>query len=125
MKMNQELTLKFINLVAKGILKQNDYDNFARCTKIAIKLHRHYIYACNGTTREKLNFENWNDYQTLMNNDLDRIEQVNDKLIDKLDQLTKKMNVNYFIQSDPRGGTLYLDTKEINQSNYTNSYFII
>lgn len=36
----------------------------------------------------------------------------------------KLYHLNYYLQTDPRGATLYMDTKDIPENNYTSAYCI-
>lgn len=54
----------------------------------------------------------------------ERQQKREDRLIAEVTALAKSLDLFIYIQSDPRGGTIYLDTKEIPDNNYTRAQFI-
>jgi hypothetical protein len=39
-------------------------------------------------------------------------------------ELASKLGLHYYLQTDPRGATIYLDTQEIPENNYTQAVCI-
>lgn len=83
--------------------------------KYANKLHRIFENQCNGY--QDIN-GNWDQEAS------DKEETIEEKLKEKINREAKKLGLFTFFQGDPRGGSLYLDTKEIPYDNYTQAYCI-
>jgi len=85
-------------------LTQNQYNWFRRKAE---KLHKIYEDECNG---------------------LHPTEEIYSerafKLYKEISAKCKPMKLEYFCQTDPRGGTLYLDKKPIPENNYTRAHLI-
>lgn len=72
-------------------------------------LHRIYEFQCNGqddmgysSEKTQARWEKWeNDHYT------------------NIKAYVKKLGLFVYLQTDPRGATIYLDTKEIPENNYT------
>lgn len=69
-------------------------------------LHNIYEMSCNGEIEE------------------DQYEGETTKLYTKIDEKAKNLGLYIFYQTDPRGATIYLDTKEIPDNSYNNAYCI-
>lgn len=68
--------------------------------RMAHRLWGYYIHSCNGYNYEKY----------------DRLAE---KLEKNIEELAIGVGLYVYIQTDPRGGTLYVSNKPINQSTYT------
>ena len=88
-------------------------------------LRRYFEYQCNGCTREKLPFESWEEYDTARGRAMQWVEKrvaIVEKQIEKLCKTPSPvLTLNYYIQRDPRGGTLYLakDYTLLDSENYS------
>ena len=69
-------------------------------------LHKIYEDSCNGMLAES-------DF-----------ERLTDSIYDVANTYVKKLGLFVFYQTDPRGATIYLDTKEIPENNYTQTHCI-
>lgn len=86
-------------------IELKDY-NFLRLQ--ANKLRQLFVENCNGTITEKEYFA--------------QVDKLENKIIERLKACKIE---NYYIQSDPRGATLYVSNNEtLNASNYTNGICI-
>lgn|SRR3990167_6332475 len=83
-----------------GITK-NQYNQFRR---IGQSLRKIYEMNCNGE------FGNEFQYEEATNDDYHGA-----------DNLAKKLGLEIFYQTDPRGATIYLDKEPIPENNYTNA----
>jgi len=79
-------------------IRELDYNTFRR---VGQKLHKLYEMDCNGVIE-------LTDYET-----------TSQELYKKANSLAKRLNLYIYYQTDPRGGTIYLDKKPIPENNYT------
>jgi hypothetical protein len=86
-----------------GITK-NQYNYFRREGEI---LRKYYEDNCNGL------FKKEQDY-------LDKVEPLEGRIYNR----SNLANLFIYFQTDPRGATIYLDTKEIPENNYTQAVCI-
>lgn len=84
-------------------ITQNQYNAFRR---IGAQLHHLYEESCNGTIDEQAYEDQTNVWYA------------------KADTMAKKLHLFIYYQTDPRGATIYLDTKEIPEDKYTSAYCI-
>lgn len=89
--------------VELGITK-NQYNWFRREGE---KLHMIYEDDCNGV---------FNDEETA--------DSHYQPIYDRVDAKVKELGLHIYYQTDPRGATIYLDTKKIPENNYTQAYCI-
>jgi hypothetical protein len=79
-------------------IRELDYNAFRR---IGQALRQQYENRCNTDISDET-------YESLVN-----------PLYEKADKLAKRLELFIFYQTDPRGGTIYLDKKPIPENNYT------
>lgn len=103
-----------LNEHIKELLKQTkklgiDGTLVLKLRRDAITLRRLYEYECNGCSREKFPHESWDDY-------CKHREEIQRPWIEKRIATVEKRiakrceGIPYYIQSDPRGCSLYLGT---------------
>lgn len=86
--------------------------------RYSITLRKLYECSCNGCLREKAPFESWKEYDNNRNNhQMPWIEKRIEIMEKRIDKKCKELNIPYYIQSDPRGCSLYLCTT--NQCTYS------
>ena len=73
--------------------------------KIGKKLNRFYTHSCNGYNSEKY----------------DRLALKWEK---EAETIAQSIKLHIFFQTDPRGGTIYVDNKPIKNNNYTQAVFL-
>lgn len=54
----------------------------------------------------------------------ERQQKREDRLVERVHELAKQCGLYSYIQTDPRGGTIYVDDKPIPENNYTQARFI-
>jgi len=81
-------------------IRELDYNAFRR---VGQSLHYYYEANCNGDFNEEEG-----QYEVFVK-----------PLYAKADSLAKRLNLYIYYQTDPRGGTIYLDKKPIPENNYT------
>lgn len=94
---------------------------YKRFLIIGNKLHRIYEMSCNGYTGNEsiyVNNKMINEYSEEM------YERDTTPLYKKADNMAKELGLHIFYQTDPRGATIYLDTKEIKDNSYNNAVVI-
>ncbi|MFA5013984.1 MAG: hypothetical protein WC549_00390 [Actinomycetota bacterium] len=100
-----------INIWTAGALETrkisivNNATDILELIKIGKKLNNFYTHSCNGYNSEKY----------------DRLALKWEK---KAQEITKRMKVYIYFQTDPRGGTIYIDNKPIPNNNYTQAVFL-
>lgn len=92
--------------------------------RAAMTYHHLLECECNGAIREKSPSESWNDYDESRNKyQIPWIEKRMQTIEKRIDTLCKELNIKYYIQTDCRGGTLYLGTDS--DTNYNNEGVLI
>jgi hypothetical protein len=111
-KERQEYNVRRVSICeALGITK-NKYNSFRRD---ANRLHKHYEDDCNGYSDS---MGNWDE------NKSNRAEAIERQIENRVTEEAKALGLYVYFQTDPRGATIYLDTKPISQNNYTSAYCI-
>lgn len=83
--------------------------------RYSITLRKLYEMSCNGCIREKLNTETWKEYDDNRNNyQMPWIDNRITTLEKRIDKKCKELNIPYYLQTDPRGCSLYLCTTSQN-----------
>lgn len=93
-----------------------DFDFIGLIRKDAITLRRLFEYECNGCTREKFTWETFGHYDRARAIQMKWVEERQKQVLARLDRRLKEAGIPYYIQSDPRGCSLYLCTTS--QGNY-------
>ena len=93
-------------------ITRNQYKQFATLGK---KLNKIYCDNCNGYMG---NDGKWSDELQ------EKAEIKETKLVKQVNGLCASLNLYYYLQTDPRGATIYLDTKEIPDNSYNNAHCI-
>lgn len=81
-------------------------DDLVELVKIGSRLHRYYEHICNGYNYEKY-------------------ERLSEKLENRAVELAEEMGIFIYIQTDPRGATIYIDSEPIPDNNYTRAVCLI
>jgi len=81
-------------------------DKLMELVRAGSRLHRYNEHICNGYEYEKY-------------------ERLADKLEQKIYGLAEDLGVFVYIQSDPRGATIYIDSEEIPNNNYTRAICLV
>ncbi len=92
--------------------------------RAAMTLHAWYEHECNGAIQrdEKTDVPYWWNTNTCK-----RIYRSPDRekgAIKRIEHVCADLGLKYYLQGDPRGGTLYVDNKPIPENNYNRAVFI-
>lgn len=108
-----------INRVMNDLnLTRKDYKRFLI---IGNKLHRIYELSCNGYIGSEPIYQDnkiVNEYTDTM------YSKDTQPLYNKAIKLATDKHLHIYFQTDPRGATIYIDTKDIPENNYTQAYCI-
>jgi len=105
-------TLKALNLERK---------EYKRFLIVGNKIQRRLEYYCNGYMGNEPQYIG----NKLINKfDDEEYERYIVPLMDVAKEMAKEKGLYIFFQTDPRGGTIYLDKKPIPYNNYTQAYCI-
>ena len=86
-----------------------EWEEIKKLRRLAKKLHRQYEAICNGATVQ----------------DIVKAERKSSDLEFKIREIVTNLGLNCFFQRDPRGGTLYIGKKYLNNQNYyTDGVFV-
>lgn len=102
-------------------------DITARLKQLAKRLHKQYEIQCNGCNKPEprtSDNEVWKQWYILAEQDVKKSERVEEKCLDEIKSICDAAGIHYFIQGDPRGGTLYVSKEPLNYQNYHNGIFI-
>lgn len=120
-KMRQTKTEQRINEIRVELKKKLNFDYspiiLRLIRKDALTLRRLFECSCNGCTREKLPSETWKQYDQARELQQAWIEKRIESVLKRLDRRLREYNIPYYIQSDPRGCSLYLATTSDNSYN--------
>lgn len=108
-KRHIEITLERLGITRK---------EYKRFLIVANKLHRCFEMYCNGYYGSESIYRGnkmINEYTE------EQYEKDTQPLFKKAREIAKEKNLFIFFQTDPRGATIYLDTKEIPYNAYTNA----
>lgn len=100
MYMNEKTTGISIGLRLAYIGYKEDSYTINELVKLAKRLRTYYTHSCNGYNYEKY----------------DRLAE---KLEIKIKEIAQGVHLYVYFQTDPRGGTLYVAMKPIDQQTYT------
>jgi hypothetical protein len=85
---------------------------------LAVTLQKYFEYQCNGCTREKLSFESWQAYDVQRELQMEWVEKRIKQITKQIDKLSKELGLHYYIQTDPRGASLYVCNEPIDDNTY-------
>lgn len=118
---NYEAYLKLINLTDKA--EQLDGYTLRRA---ALALHRWYEHECNGAIQRDgddcQGAPYW--YNTNTGKRMYKAPDRERGAIKRIAATCERLGLFYYLQTDPRGGTLYVDNKPIPDNNYSSATFI-
>ena len=121
-QLSPKLLVEYADLVRRlkngNINLQIDNPYLRSLVRLAASMHKLLECECNGCTREKLPHESWNDYDEARRHQIEWVEQRQIKVLATIAKNVALLDLHYYIQSDPRGGTLYLSTTKLDQMNY-------
>lgn len=81
----------------------------SKASRIAATHQRYAVFECNGCTREKFQFEDWDVYYKRMESDLATIEKKGERLDDIIKTISAALpQARLETQGDPRGATVCL-----------------
>ncbi len=107
-----------------NILPQMANEDYRALRRAAMTLHRWYEHECNGVIQrdEETNKPYWYNANTgkRISSAADR-EKGAEKTIMKI---CTRLGLHYYLQTDPRGGTLYVSKDFIDQADYNRATFI-
>lgn len=80
-------------------------------------LRKLYEAECNGCTREKLSFESWEQYDKARDQQMLWVEKRVKAVETRIAKLCAELDIPFFLQTDPRGCSLYLGTTSDSRYN--------
>lgn len=100
------------------------FDTIKRLRQLALRIHRQLEIQCNGSKyeyRANMNYDAWlNQAQS----DVVKSIRADEKCRDEIVRICAENDLFFYIQEDPRGGTLYISKEKLTDQNYTNGVFI-
>lgn len=102
----------------RGLLS-NMFDSPAeleRLISIGRSLHRLYENQCNGFQDYQ---GNWGEKASI------RADKREGRLTEEAHEIAKELNAYIYLQTDPRGATVYIDNKPIPDNNYTSAVCLV
>lgn len=94
---------------------------YKRFLIVGNKLHRAFELNCNGYVG---NEAEWNGNELVNRFTEEDYTRLTQPLYKQAQEMAKEKGLYIYFQTDPRGATIYLDTKEIPSNNYTNAVCI-
>lgn len=91
-------------------------ENLKRLVSIGKSLHRIYEQQCNGFQDYQ---SNWDEQASL------KADKRETRLVREAYKIANEMGAYIYFQTDPRGATLYIDSKSISANDYTNAVCLI
>ena len=90
-------------------ISSGEWHDFKKIRRLTMKLHRQYEILCNGATVQ----------------DIIKAERKSSDIEFKICKIVNNLGLNCYFQRDPRGGTLYVGKKHLNDQNYyTDGVFV-
>ena len=107
-------------------LPQMTNEDFRALRKAAMTLHTWYEHECNGAIqRDGDDCEGapyW--YNTNTGKRLYKAPDREKGAIKRIEEICTRLNLHYYLQTDPRGGTLYVSNDPIDCQTYSRATFI-
>lgn len=101
-------------------------DDVNTLRRAAITLHGWYEHECNGYIER--NEETGKPYRVWTDSNWKRhhipTPDREKGAIKRIKEVCERLGLHYYLQTDPRGGTLYISKEPLNQQNYTNGFFV-
>ena len=98
-------------LVNHGVDSQDmPFEIVAKLRRDAITLRRLFECECNGCTRDPLKYESLENYDQARERQMEWVEKRIEQVKKRIARICKGLELTHFIQSDPRGCSLYLGT---------------
>ena len=93
--------------------------------RAALTLHRWYEHECKGTIQrdEVTGKPYW--YSELTHKRVSLAADRENGAMNTISRICRRLNLYHYLQTDPRGGTLYVDMKEIAQDNYNRATYLV
>lgn len=91
---------------------------FAQLRRRATTLHKLLLCECNACTRDKFIFESQEIYdRNRIDYQIPWIEERLKVVMNTIDKACKEMDIKYYIQTDPRGSTLWIGSDNDDRYN--------
>lgn len=124
-KAQQEINETYVKLL-RVIPEEREvtFSDAKSLRRAALILHRWYEHECNGTIQrdEKTGLPYW--YNSITGCLWRRAPDREKGAMKTIDTICKRLGLHYYLQTDPRGGTLYVSKEPIDQGDYTRATFI-
>ena len=96
-------------------------EDFNRFRRFSDPIHKIYEKSCNGYFGDRAIYRD----NKMINEFTDEMYEAEiNPLYKKVEELAHNLHLFVYFQTDPRGGTIYLDTYKIDQSNYNTGCLI-
>ncbi len=122
-KLTRIINQNYLNTLAR-LDGHMTHEDFASLRKAAITLHTWYEHECNGAIQRDENDGLAYVYNTNTGKRSYKTADREKGAIKRIDAICKRLGLHYYLQTDPRGGTLYVDVNAIPENNYTRAVFI-
>jgi len=121
-KLQRDIYQNYLNTLNR--LPTMTYEDFKDLRKAAITLRGWYEHECNGAIQrdEETGGAYW--YNTNTGKRAYKAPDRERGAVKRIDAICKRLGLNYYLQTDPRGGTLYVDVQPIPDNNYNRAVFI-
>ncbi len=123
-KLQRKIYQSYLNTLNRLPMMTNE--DFRALRKAALTLHGWYEHECNGAIQRDGDDCEGAPYWHNTNTDK-RICKAADRergAIKRIKAVCQRLGLHYYLQTDPRGGTLYVDSQPIPENNYNRAVFI-
>ena len=112
---------KFLNRYPDINLDFEDYNTLRRA---AVTLHSWYESECNGARQQDEETGLWYWHSTHTGNRLHPCKNLEKGAMQRIADTCVAAGLHFYLQTDPRGGTLYISDTPLNEQNYTSGFFV-
>lgn len=96
-------------------------ENLEQLCRDSRTLRKLFECECNGCTREKSPGESWQDYDVDREKQMEWVDKRQNVVLKRIAKRCAALGVDFYIQSDPRGCSLYISKPNsgMNNTNYS------
>lgn len=123
-KLQREIGKNWLNTIDR--LPVLDWDSYVALRRAAIALHTWYEHECNGAIQRDGDAcegaPYW--YNTNTGKRLYKARDMERGATKRIASICQRLGLHYYLQTDPRGGTLYVSDSPIDCQTYNRATFI-
>ncbi len=123
-KLQRTIYQNYLNTLERLPMMNNE--DYRALRKAGLTLHRWYEHECNGVIQRDgddcQGAPYW--YNTHTGKRICKAPDREKGAVKRIEAICKRLGINYYLQTDPRGGTLYVDVQPIPNNNYNRAVFI-